>query len=73
MFLGLAIRTDYKEDDGGRNGLDAAHRRKEILSILSAKGHITAKELAWEWRYFYCRRLQALCQHTHSGGTGNSV
>ena len=29
--------------------MDAAHRRKEILSILSAKGHITAKELAWDF------------------------
>ena len=28
--------------------MDTAHRRMEIISILSAKGHITMRELAWE-------------------------
>ena len=28
--------------------MDTAHRRMEIISILSVKGHITARELAWE-------------------------
>ena len=29
--------------------MDTAHRRMEIISILSAKGHITSRELAWEF------------------------
>ncbi len=29
--------------------MDTAHRRMEIISILSAKRHITARELAWEF------------------------
>ena len=33
---------------GGEIGMDTAHRRMEIISILSVKGHITARELAWE-------------------------
>ena len=33
---------------GGR-GMDTAHRRMEIISILSVKGHITSRELAWEF------------------------
>ena len=28
--------------------MDTAHRRMEIISILSAKGHVTMAELAWE-------------------------
>ena len=28
--------------------MNTAHRRMEIISILSVKGHITARELAWE-------------------------
>ena len=28
--------------------MDTAHRRMEIISILSAKGHATMRELAWE-------------------------
>lgn len=28
--------------------MDSAHRRMEIISILSAKGHATMRELAWE-------------------------
>lgn len=28
--------------------MDSAHRRMEIISILSAKGHVTMRELAWE-------------------------
>ena len=28
--------------------MDSAHRRIEIISILSAKGHATMRELAWE-------------------------
>ena len=28
--------------------MDTAHRRMEIISILSAKGHMTMRELAWE-------------------------
>ncbi len=28
--------------------MDTAHRRMEIISILSVKGHITSRELAWE-------------------------
>lgn len=30
--------------------MDTAHRRMEIISILSVKGHITSRELAWELR-----------------------
>lgn len=29
--------------------MDTSHRRMEIISILSAKRHITARELAWEF------------------------
>ena len=29
--------------------MDTAHRRMEIISILSVKGHITMGELAWEF------------------------
>lgn len=29
--------------------MDTAHRRMEIISILSVKGHITSRELAWEF------------------------
>lgn len=29
--------------------MDTAHRRMEIISILSAKGHMTMRELAWEF------------------------
>lgn len=28
--------------------MDTAHRRMEIISILSVKRHITSRELAWE-------------------------
>ncbi len=28
--------------------MDTLHRRMEIISILSAKGHMTTRELAWE-------------------------
>ena len=28
--------------------MDTAHRRMEIISILSARGHTTMRELAWE-------------------------
>ena len=28
--------------------MDTAHRRMEIISILSARGHATMRELAWE-------------------------
>ncbi|MEY8425055.1 HTH domain-containing protein [Lachnospiraceae bacterium 38-14] len=28
--------------------MDTAHRRMEIISILSVKGHITSRELTWE-------------------------
>ena len=28
--------------------MDSVHRRMEIISILSAKGHVTMAELAWE-------------------------
>ena len=28
--------------------MDISHRRMEIISILSAKGHTTMRELAWE-------------------------
>ena len=28
--------------------MDSAHRRMEIISILSARGHATMRELAWE-------------------------
>ena len=29
--------------------MDTAHRRMEIISILSARGHATMRELAWEF------------------------
>ena len=29
--------------------MDTAHRRMEIISILSAREHITSRELAWEF------------------------
>ena len=29
--------------------MDTAHRGMEIISILSARGHITSRELAWEF------------------------
>lgn len=29
--------------------MDLAHRRMEIISILSVKGHATMRELAWEF------------------------
>ena len=29
--------------------MDFVHRRMEIISILSAKRHITTRELAWEF------------------------
>lgn len=28
--------------------MDTAHRRMEIISILSVRGHATMRELAWE-------------------------
>ncbi len=28
--------------------MDTAHRRMKIISILSARGHTTMRELAWE-------------------------
>ena len=28
--------------------MDTAHRRMEIISILSTNGHMTMRELAWE-------------------------
>ena len=29
--------------------MDLAHRRMEIISILSVKGHVTMRELTWEF------------------------
>ena len=29
--------------------MDTTHRRMEIISILSVKGHVTMRELAWEF------------------------
>ncbi len=31
--------------------MGTAHRRMEIISILSAKGHMTMRELAWNWMF----------------------
>ena len=39
----------FKPENGRRLNMDTAHRRMEIISILSAKGHITSRELAWEF------------------------
>ena len=38
----------FKPESERRYSMDTAHRRMEIISILSVKGHITARELAWE-------------------------
>ncbi len=49
MFFGLAIVDNLRDRNEGRNGgVDTLHRRMEIISILSAKGHMTTRELAWE-------------------------
>ena len=48
MFLGLAILKVFQARNERGRGMDTAHRRMEIISILSVKGHITARELAWE-------------------------
>ncbi len=40
-------KTVFRTGNGGRCGMDTAHRRMEIISILSAKGHVTMAELAW--------------------------
>lgn len=38
----------FKPESERRYSMDTAHRRMEIISILSAKGHMTMRELAWE-------------------------
>ncbi len=48
MFFGLAIVNSLQDRNEGRNKVDTAHRRLEIISILAAKGHTTMRELAWE-------------------------
>ncbi len=48
MFFGLAIVNGLQDRNEGRNKVDTAHRRLEIISILAAKGHTTMRELAWE-------------------------
>ncbi len=48
MFFGLAIVDSLQDRNEGRNKVDTAHRRLEIISILAAKGHTTMRELAWE-------------------------
>ena len=48
MFFGLAIVNSLQDRNEGRNGVDTLHRRMEIISILSAKDHMTTRELAWE-------------------------
>lgn len=48
VLLGLAIAEGYQKIMERRNGMNAAHRRMEIVSILAARGHITMQELAWE-------------------------
>ena len=48
MFLELAILKVFQAGNERGRGMDTAHRRMEIISILSVKGHITARELAWE-------------------------
>jgi len=48
MLLGLAVRNSFLVAGGRRCGMDTAHRRMEIISILSARGHATTRELAWE-------------------------
>ena len=46
--------------------MDTAHRRMEIISILSAKGHVTMAELAWE--------LETLCRlYGKSGGKEKEI
>ena len=39
--------------------MDTAHRRMEIISILSVKRHITSRELAWELGVTMCTLLCA--------------
>lgn len=48
VLLGLAILNGFQSTNEGRCGMDSAHRRMEIISILSARGHATMRELAWE-------------------------
>ncbi len=48
MFFGLAIVDSLQDRNEGRDKVDTAHRRLEIISILAAKGHTTMRELAWE-------------------------
>ena len=48
VLLGLAILNSFQAKNEGRCGMDSAHRRMEIINILSAKGHVTMRELAWE-------------------------
>ena len=48
MFFGLAILNRLQGGNGGRNEVDTAHRRMEIISILAARGHTTMRELEWE-------------------------
>ncbi len=48
MFFGLAIVNSLQDRNEGRDKVDTAHRRLEIISILAAKGHTTMRELAWE-------------------------
>ena len=47
MNLDRTAKVLHRKSDG-RRGMDTAHRRMEIISILSAKGHMTMRELAWE-------------------------
>ncbi len=49
MLLGLAILNGFQVKNEGRCGMGSAQRRMEIISILSARGHATMRELAWEF------------------------
>lgn len=47
-FGGLEIFNGFQIINEGQ-GMDTAHRRKEIISILSARRHTTSRELAEEF------------------------
>ena len=40
--------------------MDTAHRRMEIISVLSVKGHITSREFAWELGVRNCAKIDLL-------------
>ena len=53
-------RTVFKPGSERRCSMDTAHRRMEIISVLSVKGHITSREFAWELGVRNCAKIDLL-------------